>query len=126
MIWLYIAAGGAVGALARFGLASWVQTRVGLHFPWGTLVVNLTGSLLIGASLRYFEATSLSVEVRALVIVGLLGAFTTFSTFTYETVLLLEEGALARAAAYSLGSVVLGVVAVYVGMAAGGLLVVKG
>lgn len=121
MIWLYIAAGGAVGAVARFGLTSWVQGRGGLHFPWGTLVVNLTGSLLIGAALRYFGAMPASAEVRALITVGLLGSFTTFSTFSYETVVLLEEGAIARAAAYSLGSLLLGVVAVYAGMAAVGL-----
>ncbi len=123
MIWLYIAAGGAAGAVARYGLAGWVQDRTGFQFPWGTLVVNVLGSLLIGAALRYLEATPAAPEVRALVTVGLLGAFTTFSTFSYETVGLLEEGALARAAGYSLGSLLLGVVAVYIGMSTAGFII---
>jgi CrcB protein len=123
MIWLYIAAGGAVGAVARYGLAGWVQDRTGFQFPWGTFVVNVLGSLLIGAALEYLEATPLSAEVRGLVAVGLLGGFTTFSTFSYETVGLLEEGAFARAAVYSFGSLLVGLVAVYAGMAAAGFLV---
>lgn len=58
MIWLYIAAGGAVGAMPRYGVAGWVQERGGFHFPWGTLAVNILGSALIGASLRYLEIVS--------------------------------------------------------------------
>jgi CrcB protein len=123
MIWLYIAAGGAVGAVARYGLAGWVQDRAGFHFPWGTLLVNVLGSVLIGVALRYLEAAPASAEVRALVTVGLLGAFTTFSTFTYETVALIEDGAFGRAAAYSLGSVLLGVLAVYGGISAAGVII---
>lgn len=117
MILLYIAIGGAAGALARYGLGGWIQGRAGFGFPWGTLVVNVLGCLLIGFSLRYLEAVRLTPEVRAFVGVGLLGAFTTFSTFGYETVALLEEGAWARAAAYSVGSVILGIAAVYLGIA---------
>lgn len=122
MIWLYIALGGAVGAVARYGLAGWVHTRAGFHFPWGTFAVNVLGCALIGASLRYLEAVPAPAEVRALVAVGIIGAFTTFSTFSYETVELLEEGAFARALGYSLGSLLLGVVAVYAGMSAVGLI----
>ncbi len=123
MIWLYIAAGGAAGAMARYGLAGWVQDRAGFQFPWGTLLVNVLGSALIGAALRYLEAAPASAEVRALVTVGLLGAFTTFSTFSYETVGLLEDGAFGRAVGYSLGSVLLGVLAVYGGIAAAGIII---
>lgn len=123
MIWLYIAAGGAVGSIARYGVAGWVQDRSGFHFPWGTLAVNILGSVLIGASLRYLEATSVTAEIRALVTVGLLGAFTTFSTFSYETVALLEDGAFGRALGYSLGSLALGIAAVYAGMHAAGFVV---
>jgi CrcB protein len=117
MILLYIAIGGAAGALARYGLGGWIQGRAGFGFPWGTLVVNVLGCLLIGFALRYLEAVRLTPEVRAFVGVGLLGAFTTFSTFGYETVALLEEGAWTRAAAYTLGSVILGIAAVYLGTA---------
>jgi CrcB protein len=123
MIWLSIALGGSVGALARFGLAGWVQERAGFAFPWGTLVVNVLGSLLIGISMRYMEAARVAPEVRALLLVGLLGAFTTFSTFSWETVALLENGAWVRAALYAGGSLVLGIIAVYGGMVVAGLIV---
>ena len=123
MIWLYIGFGGAIGAMARYGMAGWVQERSGLHLPWGTLAVNILGSVLIGVALRYLEASPASAEVRALVTVGLLGAFTTFSTFSYETVALLEEGAFSRALTYSAGSLLLGIAAVYAGMSAAGLIV---
>lgn len=116
MIWVYVAVGGAAGAVARYGLGGWIQDRAGFGFPWGTLVVNVLGCLLIGFAIRYLEATRLPAELRALVGVGFLGAFTTFSTFSYETVGLLEEGAWGRAAAYSLGSLLLGIVAVYLGV----------
>lgn len=120
MTLLYIALGGAAGALARYGLGGWVQNRAGFGFPWGTLVVNVLGCLLIGFSLRYFESVRLAPEVRTVVVVGILGAFTTFSTFSYETVALLEDGAWGRAAGYSFGSLVLGVAAVYVGISLSG------
>jgi len=117
MTLLYIALGGAAGAVARYGLGGWIQGRAGFGFPVGTLMVNVLGSLLAGCSLRYLEAVRLGPEMRALVAVGLLGAFTTFSTFSYETVMLLEEGAWGRAAGYALGSLALGITAVYVGFA---------
>jgi CrcB protein len=118
MILLYIALGGAVGAVARYGVGGWVQARTGFGFPWGTLAVNVLGALLIGFALRYLEAVRLSAEVRALVIIGMLGAFTTFSTFSYETVALLQDGEWLRAGAYAFGSLVLGLVAVVVGLSA--------
>jgi fluoride exporter len=116
MILLYIAAGGAAGALARYGLGGWIQDRAGFGFPWGTLVVNVLGSLLMGLAIRYLEATRLAPDLRALITIGILGAFTTFSTFTYETVTLLENGAWARAGAYAFGSLLLGIAAIYAGM----------
>lgn len=123
MIWLYIAAGGAAGAVARYGLAGWVHHRAGFQSPWGTFLVNILGSVLIGAALRSLDATPASVELRALVTVGLLGSFTTFSTFTYETVALLEEGAFTRAASYSVGSVLAGIAAVYAGIFGAGFII---
>lgn len=126
MTLLYIAVGGAAGALARYGLGGWVQDRAGFGFPWGTLVVNVLGCLLIGFALRYVEAARMSAEVRAFVGVGVLGAFTTFSTFGYETVALLEEGAWGRAAGYTFGSLLLGVAAVFVGVVLSGSLVRPG
>ena len=126
MIWLYIAMGGAAGAVARHGLTAWVHEQAGFHVPWGTFLVNMIGSALIGGALQYLEAVAATPETRGLVTVGLLGAFTTFSTFSYETVVLLEEGAVGRAAAYALGSLLLGVLAAYGGMRVASLVGVAG
>lgn len=122
MTLLAVALGGAAGALARYGLGGWVQARAGLGFPWGTLVVNVLGCLLIGLAVGIFEGVRVAPEVRALIIVGFLGAFTTFSTFGWETVVLLQEGAWGRAAAYALGSVAVGAVAVWAGLRLGAML----
>lgn len=127
MIVLYIAIGGAAGAVARYWVGGWVQDRAGLGIPVGTLVVNVVGCLLIGFCLPWFEGLRISPEVRALVAVGMLGAFTTFSTYSFETVALIQNGALGRAAGYATGSVVVGIAAVYVGAAiAAGLLQGRG
>lgn len=115
---LYIALGGAAGAVARYGLGGWIQARAGSSFPLGTLVVNVVGSLLLGFVLHYLEAVRLAPELRASITIGLLGAFTTFSTFSYETVEMLGVGAWGKAGAYALGSLLLGVGAVIVGNAA--------
>ena len=118
MILLAIALGGAAGAVARYGLGSWIQGRAGSGFPIGTLAVNVLGSFLLGFFLHYVEGIRSTPEVRALVSVGILGAFTTFSTFSYEVVALLESGAWPRAIGYVLGSLLLGVAAVVFGAAA--------
>ncbi len=123
MILLYLAAGGIAGTWARYGLGRWVQASAGEGFPWGTFAVNLLGSFLLGFLLRSTESASVSPETRAMLTVGFCGAFTTFSTFTHETVVLLQEGAWARAVAYALGSLLLGLAALAAGLAAAGLLV---
>lgn len=111
-----IAAGAAVGGVSRYYLASSLQQRFGAGFPWGTLVVNVTGSLLLGFLIRYALATpAISVEVRALLTTGFCGGYTTFSTFSFETAALLEEGQYERAGAYVLGSVVLSLLATICG-----------
>lgn len=97
--YVYVAIGGALGAAARYALGGWIHSWAGTGFPWGTFAVNAIGSFLIGLSLRYLEATAAPPELRALVTAGVLGAFTTFSTFTYEAITLLQEGAWLRAAA---------------------------
>lgn len=119
MIWWYVALGSAVGGVARFGLASLIQQRVGPNFPVGTLVVNITGSFLLGLLLRYALATdAISPDVRALLTTGFCGGYTTFSTFTYDTVLLVEEGGHGRAALYVVLSVVLSLLGAWLGIAA--------
>jgi len=116
MMLVYLAAGGIVGTLARYGLGSWILSRAGPGFPWGTFAINALGSLVLGFVLRYAALTDLSPEVRGMLAVGFCGAFTTFSTFSFETVVLIQEGAWGRAAAYSLGSLALGLAAVLAGM----------
>lgn len=113
----YVALGGALGALARYGISGWVYDRLGENFPWGTLVVNLVGCLALGLVIRWIQVSAVAPEVRPFLTIGVLGAFTTFSTFSYETVALLQEGQWLRAGLYMGGSVVLGLIAMLAGMA---------
>jgi CrcB protein len=93
-----IAVGGALGSLARYGMSNAVYGLLGRGFPWGTLAVNLLGSFLMGLLFVLFvERLSLAPEWRGAVLIGFLGAFTTFSTFSIETLNLLEEGAMLAA-----------------------------
>jgi fluoride exporter len=117
LIW-YVAAGSAVGGAARFALSSFIQQRAGT-FPVGTLIVNITGSLILGFLMRYaLGSTSVSAETRALLTTGFCGGYTTFSTFSYETVTLIQDGDYRRAATYVMVSVVVSLVAALVGIAA--------
>jgi CrcB protein len=105
MIW-YIALGGALGSAARFLLGSQIQQRAGVAFPTGTLVINITGSLLLGFLLRYALGSEwISPEVRGLLTTGFCGGYTTFSTFSYETAAMLEDGSYLRPLWYVLLSV---------------------
>jgi CrcB protein len=111
-----VGVGGGIGALARYYIAGWVQAA-GSTFPWGIFVVNITGGLLMG---MIVEASALklnlSPEVRGFLTVGILGGYTTFSTFSLDSVLLLQKGEYAQAAAYMIGSVVLSVLALLAGL----------
>lgn len=118
MIALYVALGGALGSLARYGLSTWVQGRVTSAFPWGTFAVNGLGSLLIGLVLGHLVAIEAGPGPRAFLVIGLLGGFTTFSAFSYETVSLLHAGAWGKAGLYAAGSVLVGVCGVLVGLQA--------
>ena len=118
---LLIAAAGAMGALARYGVGGWVQARGG-SFPWGTFAVNVIGSFLLGVAFRTMESMAASPEMRQAITIGFLGSFTTFSAFSFETVALVQSGAWGRAAAYAAGSVLLGVLAAWGGMALGVLI----
>jgi CrcB protein len=118
LIW-YVALGGAAGSALRYVIGSWMQARSGGSFPVGTLIVNISGSILLGLVLRYaLEAPVISPEVRALLTTGVLGGYTTFSTFSYETAALIEDGDWRRAALYVGLSVVISLAGTFVGFAA--------
>jgi CrcB protein len=111
---------GGLGALARYGLEGLVTRRLPTSFPWGTFVVNVSGALVLGFLLTLMtEQLTTAPWVRSALAIGFLGAYTTFSTLTYETYRLLEDGALALAAANLLGSAAAGLVAIYLGVVAG-------
>ncbi|WP_461006792.1 fluoride efflux transporter CrcB [Streptomyces capparidis] len=114
---LLVALGAAVGAPLRYLTDRWLTARHGTAFPWGTLVVNVAGSLVLGAVVR-----AGSPELRLLLGTGLCGALTTFSSFGHQTVALLESGAPWRAAANAGANVGLGLGAAAAGWALGGLL----
>lgn len=111
-----VAVGAAAGGVSRYYLSVAVQQRLGASFPWGTLLINITGSLLLGFLMRYALATPIvSAEMRLLLTTGFCGGYTTFSTFSYETAMLLEDGQYERAAAYALASVILALLATFCG-----------
>lgn len=114
---LAVALGGAVGSVARHLVAGNVTRLVDGTFPWGTMVVNVIGGFVMGALAEAMALVwSPSATVRALLTVGLLGGFTTFSAFSLETALMIERGAWFPAAAYAVGSVVLSVGAFFAGL----------
>jgi crcB protein len=114
---LAIAAGGSIGAVMRFIVSTGIYSWLGRGFPYGTIVVNVLGSLLMGLLYELFlQRLSVSSEVRAILLVGFLGAFTTFSTFSLETVNLIEQGDLLKAMANVFASVILCVLAAWIGL----------
>ena len=126
MLYIYLALGGVLGTLARFSIGGWVHTWAGAAFPWGTLGINLIGSFLLGLAVRGAELSSISPELRGVITVGFCGAFTTFSTFTFETLSLMQEGAWVRASLYAFGSLGMGLLAVALGLSAANLLLRPG
>ncbi|MEP7175638.1 MAG: fluoride efflux transporter CrcB [Gemmatimonadales bacterium] len=124
MLW-YIAIGSAVGGVSRYLVGGAVQRLTAGTFPVGTLLVNVTGSFLLGAILRYgVDTPTLTPELRAFLTLGFCGGYTTFSTFSYETVALLEDGEWTRAALYAGLSVGLSILATFLGFIAARELVV--
>jgi fluoride exporter len=127
MLW-YIAAGSALGGVSRYLVGGMVQRILDTTFPAGTLVVNLTGSFLLGLFLRYaLETPTLTPEVRAFLTIGFCGGYTTFSTFSYETFALLEDGEWTRAGLYAALSVLLALAATILGfLVARGVIALRG
>ena len=116
---LAVGLGGFVGAVARYLLATWVAARLGTLFPYGTFIINVTGCFILGFIMGAIEQNTLSPAMRLPVAVGFVGAYTTFSTYSYETLRLVETGALAAAAINVLASNVVGLVSGLAGLAVG-------
>jgi fluoride exporter len=115
-----IAVAGACGALARYGLEGVVSRRWPGAFPWGTFVVNVTGAFALGfVFVLLTERVTVDPWVRSSLTIGVLGAYTTFSTLSFESYRLLEDGAVGLALANTVGSLAAGLVAVYVGVVVG-------
>lgn len=114
---LLVGAGGAVGAMLRHGVGIASLRLFGPNFPWGTLIVNVVGGLLMGLLVGMFAARGGSEPLRLLLGVGVLGGFTTFSAFSLDVVTLAGRGAMLTAAGYTLLSVVASIAALYLGKA---------
>lgn len=114
--YLLIALGGALGSIARFWVGSTIAGRMGIKFPYGTLIVNITACIIIGFSLTYLgRRADLSPAWRFLIPIGFIGAYSTFSTYEWETLSTLRSGAFLLAAFYAGGSFILGLIAVWGG-----------
>src|SRR5262245_62711121 len=115
---LMICLGGFVGTGMRYGLNGWVARRYGETFPWGTLLINVTGSFLAGIAFYLTGVDSpvvVSATARQVILAGLLGGFTTFSSFSIQALALLQEGEFGAALGNIFGSVLAGLVAAWLG-----------
>jgi len=116
--WFWVALGGALGSMARFGVAAAVAALTGPQFPWGTLLINIGGSFVIGwfgALTGSRGAVSVPPDIRVFVMVGICGGFTTFSSFSLQTLELAQAGEVLWAGCYIVGSVVLCLLGVWAG-----------
>jgi len=118
---LYIGAAGFAGAISRYAVEGWVSDRTRGAFPWGTFAVNVTGSLLLGFLFTLLTERFVHPTLRSAVTIGFIGAYTTFSTFAFETFRLAEDGSAMLAIANVVASVAAGLAAVYVGIRLGRL-----
>lgn len=114
--YLLIAVGGSLGTIARYWVGSAVASRWGTKFPYGTFVINISACIIIGFSLTYLgKRAELSPAWRYLIPTGFVGAYSTFSTYEWETLSSLRDGAFSLAALYALGSLLLGLAAAWGG-----------
>jgi CrcB protein len=119
---LYVALGGAIGASARYLVSGWMGAWLGPGFPWGTFFANVSGSFLIGVVLVLVEGGSLPAGARPFLAVGILGGYTTFSSFSYESLGLITDSGISLTLLNTLGQLALGLVFVYLGVVVGRLL----
>ena len=116
---LFVALGGAIGSAARYLVGALIANRFGPDFPWGTFVVNVSGSFLIGVILSFVGGGQLPAGARPFLAVGIMGGYTTFSTYNHETLQLLQGGEFGAATFNTLGQVVAGLFGVYLGVVLG-------
>ncbi|HET9015122.1 MAG TPA: fluoride efflux transporter CrcB [Thermomicrobiaceae bacterium] len=117
MEFLLVGIGGALGAISRLVVSTWVAQKLGATFPYGTLAVNVTGSLLLGFIMTLAtERASFPAEIRPLIAVGFIGAYTTFSTFSYETMQLLLAGSILEGTLNIVVSLAAGLAAILAGI----------
>ncbi len=115
--YIYIALGGALGSIARYLVGSTIASRLGTKFPYGTFVINITACLIIGFSLTYLnKRVELNPAWRFLVPIGFVGAYSTFSTYEWETLSTIRSGAFLEASLYAFSSLFLGLFAVWAGI----------
>ena len=121
--YLLIAFGGALGSMARYWVGSTIASRMGTKFPYGTFVINITACMIIGFSLTLLaKRADLNPAWRFLVPVGFIGAYSTFSTYEWETLSTIRTGAFLLAALYAVSSLILGLAAVWAGSVVGEIL----
>ena len=114
---LSVALGGAFGAVARYGIGVWISSKWIHNFPLHTFLINISGAFLLGfLNTLFLDKLTINPEIRIALTVGFLGAFTTFSTFGYEAIILIKEGNIATAGFYTLSSILIGFVGVFLGM----------
>jgi len=119
---LLVALGGAIGSAARYLVGAFVANRFGPDFPWGTFIVNVSGSFFIGVILSLVGGGQLPAGARLFLAVGVMGGYTTFSTYSNETLQLVQGGEVGAAMFNALGQVVAGFIGVYLGVVLGRVL----
>jgi CrcB protein len=123
---LIVFTGAGLGGVARYLLGGWIQEAWGSSFPWGTFVINITGSIALGVIYQYLQGTPPRPEWRAFWGIGFFGGYTTFSTFSFETAKLIQGGQWPRAGAYVVGSTLLALVGIFVGFYAADAMLRRG
>lgn len=110
-----IGLGAFAGAISRYGISSWIGGTAGAGFPWGTFLINVTGSFLLGLLMRLMSGEGREGDLRAMLTTGFCGGYTTFSAFSYEVVLLLQNGHRSTAITYALASTIVAPLACWSG-----------
>jgi CrcB protein len=121
VVWLYVGIGAFLGANARYWVGGWAAERFGTVFPYGTFIINVTGSFAIGLLAAFFAERGYSPSVRLFLMVGVLGGYTTFSSYSYEALRLFEDGGYLLGALYLFGSPIVGLAGCLTGVVIGRL-----